>query len=167
MKTHSKDQNTISIILASIYTILTLLVRLISGSPFDMLHKFNTSNLLPPIWLFNLCSLFWAFIIVYAAGIIINQVSCGKCRGKMEICSYKGGLFFVSVLFLSLIWYPVFFIAERPFIALIVSLSMAICSALCAFFWSGINRIAALIVAAYTLWSSYIVFINLSVLFQN
>lgn len=152
---------------AIISMMICLFVRILSQSPFELIHKLDCNDIIPPIWLFNLLSLIWCFLFGYAAGNIIFCVAHGKSHGIRETRAYQGGLFFVNSFYLSLLWYPVLFGAERIFIALLISLSAVICSAICAYMWKSVSSISSLITAAYTLWSAYIVFILICVILQN
>ena len=139
----------------------------LSGSPYEMIHKLDQRNVLPPVWLWRLTNLIWFFLLGLGAGRIVSEV-CGGCiSGEREISANKGGLFFITTMFCSLIHYPLFFSAERIFFSLVVVLFAVICSLLCTVIWSKISPWASLITSAYSLWLFYTIFINACLLFQN
>lgn len=159
--------NGISLICGTICSIFFIGSVIISGSPFDMIHKFNVGNILPPMWLWGFLTLIWGFLVGYAAGIVIFETTYHKAHNEREICAYKGGLFFLSAAFFFVLHYPLFFVAERLLVSLLAILIAAACACLCAFFWSRITAFATVIMASYAFWLFYVVFVTLSIIFQN
>ena len=165
---HSKNNvNKTAMIFGILGIILCLLTRIFSGSPYNMIHTLDPSDIIPPIWLFNLLSIAWSFLSGYAAGMIVCAVAKGSVRGSRELFAYKGGLFFIAYAFLSLIWYPLFFGEERLFLSFLITLLKVLTAAVCMYFWSYSVTSAALIMAANALWSFYILLVNLSVILNN
>ena len=156
--------NKISLLFALASMLLCLFVRLCAGSPFDLIHKLHATQILPPMWLFNLLSLFWSFLAGFGAGIIVSEVSSGRLRGEKEILAYRGGLFFVTLLLLSQFWYPLFFVGERLLLSLLLSLIASLCAVFCAVLWAKPSPPSALVIATYGFWLLYTVFLNLTVL---
>lgn len=167
MKAIARNRSTIPLTCAAVNLSITLSVIILSGSPYDMLHKFNATDIIPPIWIFNIFTTIWAFIIGYTAGYVIYGTSHIRQRIEISLNACKGGIFFVSFTFLYHIWYPLFFIAERPLISLLISIFAIVCAAVCSFFWTKISGYVSLTIAAYALWLSYISFVNLSLIFHN
>jgi tryptophan-rich sensory protein len=132
-----------------------------------MIHKLDSAELIPPMWIFNLLWLVWSYLSGSAAGAVICNVSIGRTSGREEIQAYKGGLFFISLLFLNLIWYPILFINESLFLSLVVLLTSVICSILCSAAWQKVNRMPGLIMAAHTIWLVYVFIVNFSVFIHN
>lgn len=159
--------NGISLTCGTICAIFLIISVTISGSPFEMIHKLNAANILPPMWLWGFLTSVWGFLIGYAAGLIIFEAVCNKSHNEREICAYKGGLFFLAALFLFVLHYPLFFVAERLFTALLAALVAAACACLCAFFWSKTSALAAVIIVSYAFWLFYVVFVTLSIIVQN
>lgn len=154
------------LILGASYAALGFSVRVFSKSPLGVIHILGANNFLPPIWIFNTLCLFWFFACGYAAGIIIGEIICRHPKGREEICAYRGGMSFVALFFLTLIWYPVFFCEMRLLLALLIAIASVICSAICACFWRE-NKLASLIMCANSIWLFYILLANLSVIFKN
>ena len=109
-----------SLFSAIISMMICLFVRILSQSPFELIHKLDCNDIIPPIWLFNLLSLIWCFLFGYAAGNIIFCVAHGKSHGIRETRAYQGGLFFVNSFYLSLLC----LIILRIFDFLIISVSV-------------------------------------------
>ncbi|MBQ8408725.1 MAG: tryptophan-rich sensory protein [Clostridia bacterium] len=158
-----KTFNHISLIFAILSASVCLCIRLLTNSPYEMIHRLNCTDLFPPIWLFNALSVIWSILTGLAVGAVVG---C-RPRGNGEIQAYRGGLFFLASFFLSACWYPVFFGSGRVFVALILSFVAVICSALCVCSWVRVSPQASLIIAAHTLWLAYTVFLLFRILLQN
>lgn len=168
MKGNTSTVNFTSLICATACAAFSAITRIVSGSPFDTVHKLDTCDMIPPMWIFNLLSVIWAFIIGLAAGGIVTAVSSGRCGGASQISAYRGGLFFISSFFLGIIWYPTFFCSQSLLISLLLALCALICNVVCAFNWYNLPVAAPpLIMSAYVLWLFYIVFMNISVFMHN
>lgn len=138
------------------------------GTPFEMIHILGGMNILPPIWIFNILSTAWFFLIGIAAGAVIHSTVRRFNVGNCEIAAYKGGLFFLTSFFLSLIRYYLFFFSGKLFLSLFLSLIALMCALVCAFIWSKIQpKISYVIMLAFSIWQFYLFFINLSVFLQN
>ena len=138
------------------------------GSPLEMIHIIRGINILPPIWMFNLFSVLWFFLIGIAAGAIISSTGRKLNAGKSEIYSYKGGLFFLICLFTSLIRYYLFFFTGKFFTSLIISIICLLCSFLCMSLWSHVNpKSSSVIMFLFSIWQFYLFFVNLFVFLHN
>ena len=162
-----KQFNNIPLTCAIIAAIICALTMWISGNPYDMIHKLDSKNMIPPVWLWRLTNIIWFFLLGFGAGKVISEVGSGCISGEREIGAYKGGLFFISATFLALVHYPLFFSAERIFISLIIILISEVCSLLCAAIWSKVSSLATIIMSAYSFWLFYTIFINAALVFQN
>lgn len=158
--------NKVAICFGLVASALSFGVRAATKNPFDLIHKLNCADLLPPIRLFNILCTVWFFLIGYAAGLIVFRVIKRRICGYKLISTYKGGLLFLGGFFFSLSWYPVFFGAERIFLSFLLALSAALCFAVCARLWSCIAPIPVLITVAYTLWLVYIFVLIITVFFK-
>lgn len=156
-----------ALICGAVSAIICIGVRIMAGSPYDMIHKLDSADLIPPIWIFNLTCIFWSFLSGAAAGMLIQAVNNGRINGREEIFAYRGGLFFISLLYLNLIWYPMLFVSEALFLSLCIALISVICSGVCAFQWYHADKSACLVMSAYTVWLIYVLLINLSVFTHN
>lgn len=138
------------------------------GSPFDMIHKLNGIGMIPPIWIINLLLIVFFFLQGFSFGSIITAAKNRINVGEKELCAYRGTVFLSCAFFLSLLWYPLFFFAEKLFLSLLVSIVCLIFSILCAIEWLHAEPIGASItVFVCSIFEFYIFFINLSVFFTN
>lgn len=158
--------NGVSLVCGIAGAVFAFICRTLSGSPIDTLHKLSNINVLPPIWIFNLLSVVWYFLISAAAGSVIKNIADGSLCGRSEAAAYRGIAFFLISFFMGLIWYPVFFISQAVFIALVISLVTTLTSVLCAYsYFSAGENAAGVIMAAYSIWTVYIFVINFAVSF--
>ena len=158
--------NNVSLILGVSCAIITLVIMVVSGSPFDMLHKTYSDNAIPPIWVWGLSSILLSFLSGCGAGILLGNLIHGKLSGNHEHSAYKGMIFFVALFFLSNAHYPIFFVAERFFISLIISVVAIAAAVLCALFWAKPSPLSTVLVSLFALWQMYVTFINVCVLLK-
>lgn len=160
--------NSAAIWIGIIAAALCLWGQTILGSPFQSLHILKGSELLPPIWIFNILSIITNFLIGLAAGGVINATASRLNNGEHEISAYKGGFFFISCFFLSFIRYYLLFFATRLFLALVISMSAFLCSVICALFWRRVRpALSAAVMFLFAVWQFYILFVNLSIFLHN
>ena len=150
-----------------IYAVIGFFVRLCVKNPYNMIHLLGADAYLPPLWLFNLLSLFWLFISGFAAGIVIGRLASGRTGGREEISVYRGLLFFIALFFLSLIWYPLLFGGVRLGLSLLAALLCIVCSAACGLAWRCAGIIPGLFMLANAVWRFYIFMTCLLVILQN
>lgn len=166
-KSSPKDNGIMPIIFGMIYLIMSVLVRILSGSPYEVLHKIDTSNIMPPIWIFNLLTFIFCFICGYASGIVVSNIICKKVNGDSELYAYRGGICFVALIFISLMWYPVLFSCEALFISLILSILSFLLSVCTAYLWSCVCKKVTIIMTFFSLWQFYIFITNLLLILKN
>lgn len=152
-----------SLICGIIGAVIWLSVRILSGSPYELLHKIEGYELFPPVWLYSLCCLLWSFIIWFGAGTVINTVVFKCINPEIERGAYKGGLLFLLSFFLYASYYPIMFAKESIFIASVCTMISAIFSSMCSFYWLKVSGAASLIMGSFTLWQIYIFIISFSV----
>lgn len=165
-KKPSSPHTTAALICGIIYAAIGLIIRMRAGNPFEMLHIFGADALFPPMWIFNLLCLVWMFLSGCAAGRMISLV--WKCRvgGRNESYAYGGGLFFIALFFLTLLWYPLFFSMGFLWLCLAVALTSLIFSVICAMLWRRADPLCFVIMAANSIWHFYILLANLSIVLR-
>lgn len=156
-----------ALICGAVYAMSGIIVRVCSGSPYNTVHILGADAYLPAIWIFNLFSVFWFFICGVAVGSIFGKMLCGRINGRAEMLVYKGCLFFISLFFLSLMWYPLFFSGIRLALSFLIMFLCVICSAFCALLWRSVSLFSSITMGANSLWLFYILLVNLLIIFQN
>ena len=87
--------NNISLIIGGVSAAISLAVILASGSPYDVAHKIGTFKMIPPVWMWCLSTVIFAFLAGYALGSVAAAViSRNECRDS-TIWAYRGGMAFV------------------------------------------------------------------------
>lgn len=159
--------NGLSLTLGIICAFIKIVSVVMSGSPFDMIHKLDPNGIIPSFWLWNICGIILYFLAGNAAGIVINDVSKRSNCGPIAIYGYKGGMFFVALFFLGILHHPLFFICERLLTSLIVAVAACVCAVMCAVFWTKISSAATVIMISFAFYSLYITLINICILVSN
>ena len=155
-----------AVICGIIYACIGFFIRIGVEDPYTFLHTLGVGAFMPPLWIFNLMSVFWYFISGAAAGVTIGIVACGKLGSCSEKNLYRGGMLFIVLFFSSLIWYPLFF-STKLFLSLLISLLALASCVLCAFFWRTLSTFVFISLCATGLWQFYVLLINLSVILRN
>ena len=163
-KRNDGESKTCAIICGGIYAAIGFIIRIRVNNPFEMLHILGGSNYFPPLWVFNLLCICWMFLSGCAAGRLIRLVWSGRVCGREEVSAYSGGLFFIALFFLTLLWYPLFFGAGSIALCALISLLCVAASAMCALSWRRADFLCCIIMAANSVWLIYILLANLSVL---
>ena len=166
MSTQKSTFTNISLICGIVSAALTLIIIFVSGSPYDMLHKTDSSNAIPPIWVWGIASTLFSFLSGYAAGILVGSMWCGKIIGSSEISAYRGLILFVALFFLSNAHYPLFFVAERFIISIIPALLSIIFAIACAVFWAKPSPLSSILISIYSVWMIYVSFVNVCILIK-
>lgn len=160
--------NNFSILGGAICIIFAFIAQKISDPPIDMLHKIQNRNIIPPMWLFNILFIFWFFLLGVSAGAEFFITQQRLNTYQREISAYQGGLFFICTLFLSSVWYPLFFSGDCLFLSVIVSALSLICIIICTAFWLKTYVLTpAIITLGFSVWSFYILFVSISVFIVN
>ena len=146
--------------------LIFIFVRIFSESQYETIYRLDPSGIIPALWLLNLISFIWFFLIGYSAGSVLDPALCkkGNCNDELLIC--KGFVSFTLCFFLSHISYSVFFGGKHLFLAIIMILTAIACSAVTMLIWSKIQNLAALIMGGYCIWLFYLFIICSSVLFH-
>lgn len=159
--------NVCSLIIGFMCVLMYIITLTVSGSPYDMIHKLDLNKMIPPMWVWRIFSIVWFFLSGAAAGLIVYEGACHRIGADGKLCAYRGGTYFISGFFLSIVHYPLFFCVERLFIAFIVSLLAIICTVICCVIWSKISPLASVVLSGYAFWLLYVVFISACLMIVN
>lgn len=155
-----------ALIFGGVYAAIGFIVRIMSDSPFNAIHVLGAGAFLPPVWIFNLFCLFWMFACGTAGGAVVAKIFCGRISGDKVLMIYRGGLFYIAMFFLSMLWYPKFFSGEALALSLLLSFLSVLCSAICAFQWKCAGIYELISMSANSLWLFYIFLVNLMTALQ-
>lgn len=162
-----KKSLSISLICGIIYLVLGIAVRIMAKSPYEALHRIDSDGILPPLWIFNILSLSVCFLCGIAAGQILEQVMKMRPAPHVELYACKGTIFYICLLFLSLLWYPAFFVAESLFLTVISLISIFLLCLCTSYMWSRVRSSAAFIILLSSAWYFYTLIIMLMIMINN
>ena len=158
--------NSTGIFFGIAFALIFVFVRIFSESPYETIYRLDPSGIIPALWLINLISFIWFFLIGYSAGSVLDSALCqeGTCSDNTLI--YKGFVTFTICFFLSHISYSIFFDGTHLFISVLMIITAIICSATTMLCWAKIKKISALIMGGYCIWLFYLFIICSSVMFH-
>lgn len=158
--------NGTGIILGAILGLIFIFVRMFCENPYETIYRLDPSGVIPALWLLNLISFIWFFLIGYSAGCALDCVLCKKGNCNEQLAIFKGFIAFIVCFFLSHISNYAFFGGRHLFIAILLNLTALVCSAFTAIIWLKTNKISALIMGGYCIWLFYLFILYSSVLFH-
>lgn len=164
MSGRQKSSN-ISLIVGGASAAIQAIVIFTSGSPYSVAHTVASLNFIPPVWIWCLTLIIDAFLLGYAFGNVFFELSSGKSHRESEVRAYQGGMFFTAACLLSFIHYPLFFIQQKFFMSLIISLLILCLSCLCIFFWRKVSFISCAAIFIHSSWTAYVFLANGYVVF--
>ncbi len=151
---------TCALIVGGVLVLLGMGVRLWWGSPNEGITQMGIRHLLPPVWLMGMLWTLWYFVL----GAVLGAVLC--TYGDHCIGAWRGGFFFLLMLFAGYLWYPLFFMRQNPLLALLVLIVVLACAILCAVQWQGISLLAGVVVWLHVLWLLYMLILQLICVFN-
>ena len=142
-------------VVGGIVAICGIGVRLWWGSPNPALTQLGIRNLVPPVWLMGLLWTLWYF----ALGVALGAVLC--MYGSCSIAAWRGAFFFLLMICVGFLWYPLYFVRQNALLALVVILVTLLCAVLCALCWQGTSPAAAAVIWLHVLWLLYMLVLQL------
>lgn len=135
--------------------LISVIIRGICGSPYRCINFLNLYGILPPVWLMSLLWLAWHFIIGAVMGAVMSSrdLNC-------EVSKYRGGMFWILVVVMGFIWYPMFFCAQLIFLALLDVLLVLCLTVICALDFIRVYRICGVLMFAYAIWLLWMFALN-------
>ena len=161
--TRNGSINSMGIIVGVALALTFLFTRIFCDSQYETIYRLDPSGMIPPLWILNLLSLLWFFIIGYAMGVIIDPALCKRGNCNEQALIYKGLVAFTVCFFLSHISYSIFFEGKHLFVTILMILTAIACSAYTMIIWTKIKKISALIMGGYCLWLFYLFIVSSSV----
>lgn len=127
----------------------SLLIRLLCGSPIASRAALSLHELLPSFFLMTWSWRLWYFLLgcVFGAVMFSDRDVGVICLRSVE--KYRGGMYFVAMIFLGFMWYPLFFVTGRFTLATLLSFIVTGLAILCACSYGKISRVAGGILFAH------------------
>ncbi len=162
IKNKAQFGGTLSLVTGTVSAICCFISRTSFGSPLDMMHKLNSISIMPPLWVLNILSFLFYFLLGFSAGLVIEAGTCKMNIGDSEVHAYRGGVFLIASFFLSLMRYHTFFLSEKIFISLLISITSTVCIFFCTLEWAKIiPSKASITVGLCTIFELYLTIITL------
>ena len=139
-----------------------LLLKLFSGSPYPTLLALGIGEVTPPVWIMVLLWTVSLFTVGASMGLVLSYRERGRDCEK-----YRAGMFFLLLLVLEFLWYPVFFGAMLVFLSALLSILILCCAVVLTVLSARINRLITGVLVLHDLWLIYLLIFNFAVLFRS
>lgn len=140
--------------------IACLAVRYLGGDPYEKIHLYGMQDYLPPIKLLSFLWLLWHFILGLCAGWVLFGQS------KLPVTAYRGGMYFLLMLFAGYFFYPCFFTANARFLSFLLLGIALFFAVLCVADWFSLCAGAAIAIGVYAVWLIYLLILVLNLLIR-
>ena len=131
--------------------LLAILLRFLSGSPYQVWLLLNVRQLLPPLWILSLVDGVFTLAMGFACGLIMAS------RRKSEQCSkYRGGMFFVLLFSLRFAAYPLLFRGAMLAAAVVFMLLTCLTGAICCKLFFDTHRLSGIVAICFLIWNCYL-----------
>ena len=137
------------------------LVRFSVGSPYERMPMLALCEHLPPLWLLGLLWSAALFTVGCAGGFVLGYRERGIAAEK-----YKGGMLFLLLSALELLWYAVFFGGGLLFASALLAVGILCASVVTTVCFARVSKFAGMILAFHDVWLAYMVVLNFLVLFS-
>ena len=127
-----------------------------------MILQLDIKELFPPVWLLSLLRFLSMLTVGCAAGMVLSYK-----RQSCMVEKYKGGMLFVLLAVLELLWYPTLFYWGLLFLVLIECICMLALSVAVTVCFFKVSRLAGYITVAHTVWLAYLLILAFAILFRN
>lgn len=137
-----------------------MLTRAWAGAPYEGIHRMGIGEVIPPVWLMSLLWLLWYFLLGAVCGGVLSAHG-GCCIG-----AWRGAFFFVLMLGLGLVWYPLFFVRHATGLCVLITVVLIGLCVLCALNWQGMSLAAAAVLYLHALWLIYMLILQIACIFS-
>ncbi len=139
----------------------SIALRFYVGSPYRVILELGIKEYLPPVWLLTFLRTLSFLFIGFAAGFTLGYREKGVQGEK-----YKGGMFFVLLCVVELLWYPTLFGASLLFLSLFEMLLALFLSVITSVCFYRVSRFSGTILLLHCLWLGYLTFLHIGLLFK-
>ena len=143
----------------------SILVRTLCGSPWESVAALALRDRLPSFWGMTLIWSAWYFVLGALFGAIMFSGEPAGVICVRTVEKYRGGMYFITMILLGFLWYPLFFVTARLALAALLSLAVTVLALLCALSYWRISRVAGAIMLAHALYLFVFSFWGISLLF--
>ncbi len=149
---------------AGVLMLAGVLVRGASGSPYQQGMMIQFGDVIPPVWLMTVLWMLWYFVL----GALFAMVTFGGRKDfRTQADKYRGGMLFLSMLFLGFLWYPLFFSAGRTFLAALLLLAVLVLCILTALCYIRVFRVAGIVLLLHAAFLFWLLILNIIIAFRG
>ena len=148
-------------LLGLLLAIAGILVRAWVGTPYRTILELGIGEIVPPVWLMTLLWTLSLFVNGCAAGLALSY-RLGGCDTE----KYKGGMYFLLLTVLELLWYPTLFGASLVFLSVLEALLILCFAVATTLSFYRVTKLAGMLLFLHDIWLLYAVILNIAVLVQ-
>ncbi len=141
--------------------VLGLLVKGTVPDPVGVLHLWQASDSLPPMWILGLL---WLTGYGVIGGAWLGVLGMRACGTEGEILRYKGGMFLVLAVFFSFVWYLLLFGMQAMLLSWLSLCAALLAAAVGAVCYLRLHPLAGGCILLVGLWWIYLLFIHVTVM---
>ena len=158
---HEKNSNTLTcaLVFGALLALCGMGVRLWYGAPYAGLTQMGIREIIPPVWLMSLLWTLWYF----ALGALVGAILCAF--GKNCINAWRGACFFLLMICIGFLWYPLFFVKHSLVLSLLVLVAVLVLCCISALYWQTLSLAAGAVLWLHALWLIYMFILQLVCLF--
>ncbi|MBQ2806552.1 MAG: tryptophan-rich sensory protein [Clostridia bacterium] len=150
---------TYALVFGAVLALCGMAVRFWWGSPYAGITQLGIREVIPPVWLMGLLWLLWYFVLGATLGGVLYTY------GKNCIGAWRGACFFLLMIGVGYLWYPLFFVRQNLALSLAVILAVIVLAAVCALQWQTLSVLAGAVLWLHVLWLIYMLILQLICLF--
>lgn len=160
MKQHKSSNGlTYALVLGALLALCAMGVRFWWGAPYQGMTQMGIREILPPVWLMGLLWSLWYFALGAVLGMVLSTY------GHNCIDAWRGACFFLLMIGVGFLWYPLFFVKQNPLLSLAVLVAVIVLCTVCALQWQRLSVIAGAVLWLHVLWLFYLLILQFICLF--
>ena len=148
------------LVVGAMLTGVGFLVRFSVGSPYQRMPMLVHCEHLPPLWLLGVLWSAALFTVGCAGGFVVGHRDRSLITEK-----YKGGMLFLLLGAMELLWYAVFFGGGLLFASALLAVGVLCISVAATVCFARVSKFAGMILVFHNVWLVYMVVLNFYVLF--
>ena len=130
-------------------------VRFWCGAPYAGMTQMGIRDVIPPVWLMSICWTLWYFLLGAALGAVL------RAFGRNCIGAWRGAFFFLLMIGVGFLWYPLFFVKQNLVLSLLTVMVVLVLCCVCALHWQALSLVAGAILWLHALWLIYMLILQL------
>ena len=125
------------------------MVKIICGGPWGTRGALQLGEALPSVVLMTVFWTAWYFCLGYVfGGVMFSERFCGVVNMR-AVAKYRGAAYFVSMIILSYLWYPLFFLAARFALCALLSGILTFLAIAAGLDYAKVHRAAGIVLWMY------------------